>query len=649
MIPKTTVDQIIDSARIEEVIEDFVNLKRRGVNMIGLCPFHDEKTPSFTVSPAKNIYKCFGCGKGGFPVNFIMDHENMGYVEALKYLANKYNITIEEEEVREEDIQARHLADSLYIINEFTKNYFTDQLLNTDEGKSVGLGYFKERGYGESTIKKFDLGYANSIPDDLISLAKSKNYNIDHFGTLGLATKNNIDFFRSRVMFAIHNLSGKVIAFAGRTLSSDKKVPKYMNSPESEIYNKSKSLYGLYFAKTAIRKANACIMVEGYTDVITLHQYGIENVVASSGTSLTSGQIHLVKRYTNTMKIIYDGDPAGIKAALRGVDLVLEQGMDVKIIMLPEGEDPDSFMKLKGTSGFTQYMNDEEKDFLFFKSELLLNEAGNDPIQRTLVMKDIIGSIAKIPDQMKRAVYLQESARMLNISEQILITETNKVIQNDEKRRNIDNRRSQSNTDSELRPVSNSDDQIPATQAKKVLLNDDPQEKDIIRIIVNLGDKLYNEEKQITVAAYIIANIREDIDKFENELYRKMITLAINAIDRGESVTPELYANQSDENIRNLTVELMADPYTYADWEKKGVILQTQKLPDLNFERDSYQSILRFKLAKIKKFIEIVENKIKAYSQEDQASEDYILNIKVLQKLLAERNTIAKELQTIVF
>lgn len=665
MIDKSTVDQILEAARVEEVVEDFVNLKRRGVNMIGRCPFHDEKTPSFTVSPSKNIYKCFGCGEGGFPVNFVMTHENMSFPEALRYLAKKYNIEIQEKEVSAEEMAARQVADSLYIVNDYAKSYFQNQLFNTDEGKSVGLSYFKNRGFLESTIKKWNLGYTNADRDDFSRAAIAKYYKKEHLKTLGLMSRNDIDFFRSRVMFAIHNLSGKVIAFGGRTLSSDKKIPKYMNSPESEIYNKSRSLYGLYFAKTAIRKADECIMVEGYTDVITLHQNQVENVVASSGTSLTSGQIHLVSRYTSNMKIIYDGDPAGIKAALRGVDLVLEHDMNVKIVMLPTGEDPDSFMKAKGTEGFRQYLADNEKDFLFFKIELLMADAGNDPIKKTIVMKDIVGSIAKIPDQLKRAVYLQETSRVLNVDESILLSETGKIIKKDLKKKDIEHKRQQNKRNSspslsvasqdgeeEFYPMD--DGEAPPSSgfvgpSAAPVLDDEYQEKDIIRILVNHGTLIYDDENNITVGQHIIANIRDDIDKIDNPLYKDMLEMAISAIDRGDTVTAELYANTQDTNMSNIVVELMADPYTYADWEQKGVFLQTQKPPEENQVRDTDQAILRFRLVKIKKLIDLVEKEIRGFGVAQNASEEFMLNMKVLQKLKDERNTIAKELNAVIF
>ena len=666
MIDKATVDQILEAARVEEVVEDFVNLKRRGVNMIGRCPFHDEKTPSFTVSPSKNIYKCFGCGEGGFPVNFVMTHENMSFPEALRYLAKKYNIEIQEKELTAEELASRQIADSLYIVNDYARSYFENQLFNTDEGKSVGLSYFKSRGFLESTIKKWNLGYTNADRDDFTRSAIAKYYKKEHLKTLGLMSRNDIDFFRSRVMFAIHNLSGKVIAFGGRTLSNDKKIPKYMNSPESEIYNKSKSLYGLYFAKQAIRKADECIMVEGYTDVITLHQNHVENVVASSGTSLTSGQIHMVSRYTSNMKIIYDGDPAGIKAALRGVDLVLEHDMNVKIVMLPTGEDPDSFMKAKGTDGFKQYLADNEKDFLFFKIELLMADAGNDPIKKTIVMKDIVGSIAKIPDQLKRTVYLQETSRVLKIDESILLSETAKIIKKDLKKKDIDFRREQSrknpsaplniastNGDEEFFPMDDGGEMPPmggdiSQSSGKILVDDEYKEKDIIRVLVNMGNSLYDKENDISVGEYIVANIREDIDKIDNPLYKTMLEMAINAIDRGDKVTAELYANHEDIDMSNVTVELLATPYSYADWESKGVFLQTQKPPEQNFVKDCDQALLRFKLAKIKKHLKLVEKRLQSYDVNLNGTEDYLLNIKVKSKLLEERNNIAKKLGTVV-
>ena len=428
MISQKSVQEIIETAKIEDVVQDFVSLKRRGVNLIGLCPFHNEKTPSFTVSPAKNIFKCFGCGQAGNPVGFLMEHENYSFPEALRWLAAKYGIEIEETETTQEAREEQQLFDSLYLVNQFARDYYQDQLFNTDLGKSVGLGYFKRRGFREETIKKFGLGYAPAGRDLFTRQAVGKGYNIELLRKLGLTTQYDRDFFRGRVMFTIHNLSGKVIGFGGRILQKDVKAPKYINSPETEIYNKSKVLYGAYFAKKSIRKEGECILVEGYTDVISLHQAGIENVVASSGTSLTVEQIRLIKRYTPNVKIIYDGDIAGVKAALRGLDLVLEQGMNVKVVLLPEGEDPDSYLQSVGATAFKEYIDQQAQDFILFKAKVLLKEAGDDPVKKAGVIKDIVDSIAKIPDPIIRGLFVRECAKVVGVEEELLVAETNKRV-----------------------------------------------------------------------------------------------------------------------------------------------------------------------------------------------------------------------------
>jgi DNA primase len=437
MISQKSIEDIIQTAKIEEVIDEFVNLKRRGVNMIGLCPFHDEKTPSFTVSPSKNIYKCFGCGKAGGPITFLRDHEGYSFQEALRYLAKKYNIEIEERTYSPEEKQTIETRDSYYLVNEFAKDFYQKQLFETDEGKSIGLSYFKKRGFREATIRKFNLGYAGSVRDGLTQAATMAQYNNEHLEALGLTNKYGKDFFWSRVMFTIHNLSGKVIAFAGRTLSSDKKVPKYVNSPETEIYNKRKTLFGLYHAKQAIRKYDECLLVEGYTDVISLHQSGIENVVASSGTSLTEDQVRLIKRYTPNIKVLYDGDPAGIKAALRGLDIIIAQDMNVRLVLLPDGEDPDSYLKSAGSTIFKEYLEDKAKDFVLFKAELLTKEAEGDPIKKASMIKDIVASIALVQDPLKRSVYVQHCSQLLQIGEPVLTNEVNKSIRGNLKKKAI--------------------------------------------------------------------------------------------------------------------------------------------------------------------------------------------------------------------
>jgi DNA primase len=648
LIPQKTVDQILSTAKIEEVVEDFLNLKRRGVNMLGLCPFHDEKTPSFTVSPTKNIYKCFGCGKAGNPVSFIMEHEGSSYPEALKYLANKYNIEIEEKQFSPEDLKEKQLVDSYFLVNEFAKDHFVENLFNTDEGKNIGLSYLKSRGFRESTIRKFQLGFTVLDSKDLTKKAKEKLYNIELLKALGLTTKSDYDFFRERVMFTIHNVSGKAIGFGGRTLKSEKTIPKYINSIESEIYNKRKTLYGLYFAKTSIRKEDNCILVEGYTDVISLSQGGVENVVASSGTSLTREQILLIKRYTPNITIIYDGDQAGIKAALRGMDLILEQDMNVKLVLLPEGEDPDSFMKSKGHEGFSTYLTENAKDFILFKTDLILQEAGNDPIKKANLLKDIVESIAKIPDMIKRSIYIQECSLILGVEEQVLISTTNSIIKKEINSRYQEQERSKFNeiikSEGNL-PDDTSNNLVLPSQAQPTLFNDEPQERDIVRIIVTLGDKIYDEDTNITVAQYIINNLEGVLESFENPLYQKMINIVIELLNQNKKVSPEIFLNSKDNNIQKTAIDFLAVPTSNADWESKGIYLQTQKIPEENFIKDSFQAILRFKLKKVVKYIAEIENTIKSSDPDSPEIEKYI---KVLQHLMEERNQVAANLNTVV-
>jgi len=640
LIPPKTIEEIKSTAKIEEVVEDFLNLKRRGVNMLGLCPFHDEKTPSFTVSPSKNIYKCFGCGRAGDSVSFIMDHEGYSYTEALRYLAKKYSIPIEEQQLTPELLNEKLIVDSYYLINEYAKNQFSENLFSSSEGKNIGLSYFKSRGYVESTIKKFDLGYALSDGKDFISKALKSNYKKEYLESLGLASKSGYDFFRERVMFTIHSISGKPIGFAGRTLKSDKSQPKYINSPESEIYNKRKVLYGLYFAKTAIRKEDECILVEGYTDVISLHQAGIENVVASSGTALTIEQIKLVKRYTENILIIYDGDSAGINAALRGLDLILEQGLNVKLVLLPTGEDPDSSVKNMGYEKFKQYLADHAEDFILFKTRIMLEEAGNDPIKRTRLIKDIVDSISKIPDTLKRSVYIQECSRRLNVDEEILVKSTNSKIRSE-----IKNRQKQSNPDMDYNEeTALIDKQYAVSQTDRYTKGDEFQELDIIRILVTLGHKIYDEESNTTVAEYVLANLNGILDNFDNELYQRVVNYVLETTKNGRNLVPNDFITHEDEPLKNLAITLLSEEYSYASWENKGVMLQTQKPPDENFIKDSYQAILRFKLKKVLSSLEKIEKEIN--TTED--TEKLKTLIQVFNHLQQERNQVARELNTVV-
>ena len=441
MIDQPTIDRILDAANIVDVVSEFVTLRKRGINYVGLCPFHTDKTPSFYVSPAKNICKCFACGEGGTAVHFIMKHEQLNYFVALRYLANKYNIEILERELTDKEKQRKSDRESMLIVNSWAQQYFTTQLYEHVEGKTVGLRYFAERGFREDTIRKFQLGYSLDKRDALYKEATKNGYKKEFLEKTGLVIAYDNggvnDRFRGRVIFPVHTLSGKVVAFGGRVLKKDEKTAKYVNSPESEIYHKSNELYGIYFAKQAIVKEDRCFLVEGYTDVISMHQAGIENVVASSGTALTQGQIRLIHRFTSNITVLYDGDAAGIKAALRGIDLLLEDGMNVKVVLLPDGEDPDSFARKHNASQFSEFIKQSETDFIRFKTRLLLDDAGTDPIKRSALITDIIRTVAIIPDNIARSIYIRECSAMMEIDEQVLLNEVNKIRLSKEERQNM--------------------------------------------------------------------------------------------------------------------------------------------------------------------------------------------------------------------
>ncbi len=430
MIDQATIDKIMAATDIVDVVSDFVSLRRRGANYWGLCPFHDDRSPSFSVSPSKGVCKCFSCGKGGSAIHFIMEHEQLSYYEALKYLAKKYNIEVHEKELTDEERQKRSERENMFVINTFAQEFFSKSLLETDEGRSVGLAYFKERGFNEDIIRKFGLGYSPEKRDALAVEAQKRGYKIDYLLKTGLCREGQngriYDLFSGRVMFPVYSVSGKVVAFGGRILKSGVKISKYFNSPESDIYHKSDELYGIYQAKRAIEKERRCYLVEGYTDVLSMHQSGIENVVASSGTALTHGQIRLIHRFTDNITVLYDGDAPGIKASLRGIDLLLQEGLNIKVVLLPDGEDPDSFAKSQSAESFTRYIKEHETDFIRFKTQLLLEDAGEDPIKRAAIISNIVESISLIPDAIVRSVYVQECSRLLQIDEQILLSELNK-------------------------------------------------------------------------------------------------------------------------------------------------------------------------------------------------------------------------------
>ena len=606
MIDQATVDKIIDSANILEVVSDFVTLRKRGVNYIGLCPFHDEKTPSFSVSPSKGICKCFSCGKGGSSVHFIMEHEQLSYYEALKYLAKKYNIEIEERELSDEEKQIKSDRESMLIVNSFAQEYFTNILFQHAEGRSVGLAYFHERGFRDDIIRKFALGYSLEQRDALAAEARKKGYKEEYLLKTGLCLEGQngsiSDRFRGRVIFPVFSLSGKVLAFGGRILKKNDKLAKYVNSPESEVYHKSNELYGIYQAKQSIVKNDNCFLVEGYTDVLSMHQAGIENVVASSGTSLTPGQIRLIHRFTNNITVIYDGDAAGIKASLRGIDLILKEGMNIKVVLLPDGDDPDSFAKKQSASSFTEYIKSHEVDFIRFKTNLLLESAGNDPIKRAELISDIVQSIAIIPDTIIRSVYTKECSRLMEISEEVLLREINKIKLNQLQNSTPPNKKPETESPASLQTATDGTatdttttvtepDSPTYTQPKRVPSPLDPFERTLIKYMIRYGfqdlfsatDEETGETKIWKVTSYILSDLQNDEIEFQHPLYKKIIA-EINSVfeQEGEHLTRYFLAHP-DAEISGLAVNLVSEKYQLSKIHTKFQTIESEesRLPDL--------------------------------------------------------------------
>ena len=576
MIIRETIDKIMETARIEEVVGDFVHLKKRGTSLIGNCPFHGEKTPSFHVSVSKGIYKCFGCGKGGDSVRFIMEHEKYSYPEALKFLANKYNIEVEETVETAQDLEAQNAKESLYVVSQFAANFFENQLWNEQEGKAIGLSYFKERGFREDIIKKFNLGYSPDVWDALTQDAISNKHAEEYLEKTGLAIRNDkgklYDRFRGRVMFPIHNFTGRVIGFGGRTLKTDKNVPKYVNSPESDIYHKSNVLYGLFHAKKAIRDLDNCYLVEGYADVLSVHQAHIENVVASSGTSLTIEQIRLIGRFTQNVTILYDGDAAGIKASLRGLDMILEEGLNVKMVSFPVGDDPDSYMHKVGAGAFKTYIEENRQDFILYKANILLAEGGNDPIKRAGIIRDIVESIAKIPDHIKASVFIRECSNLLQIEERVLLSELNTMRAAKLKKGSQQNRAPQAQFQ-DMPPDNlfddNADPEV-SLATENTVDNDDLQEQEIVRLLLAFGHELANWEKvdNMYVGSFIIQNLSDVI--FENKLCKKIIDHYRLEIENGHLPTANQFIKNEDHDIADLAITLSTSPYTLSEnWYNK--------------------------------------------------------------------------------
>jgi len=581
LIPRNTVASILEAARIEEVVGEFVSLKRRGSNLIGLCPFHQEKTPSFTVSPSKGIFKCFGCGKAGDSARFVMEHEHYSYPEALRYLAKKYNIEIEEHEPTAEELVAQNARERMFNVNTFAQQYFSQALFETEEGRSIGLSYFKERDFREATIKKFQLGY-NPDGRDIFSKHAIKNgYSIEALLQTGLSTGNEerfYDRFQARVIFPIHNLTGKVIGFGGRIIQSDKSKAKYLNSPESEIYNKSKTLYGIYFAKNAISRLDQCLLVEGYTDVISMHQAGIENVVASSGTSLTIDQIRLVRRYTQNITMLYDGDKAGISASLRGTDMILEEGMNVRVVVLPEGEDPDSFVRKNRTTDVETFIQKQSKDFISFKTDMLLKESADDPIKKAGLVKEIVHTISLIPDPIYRTVYIKECSRMLDVAENTLMNELNKLLRQKLKK-------DLGNAIPEPTP-----EQQPQQEEAKSPEEDLPpgyhQERELVKLLLHYADEQITQETQDeegfpvqyseSLAAYVINDLKNDQLRFQDATHQKILDIFAHSLNEGKIPETHVFISSPEPDIAMLSSDLLSSPYELHDWKRKNIFVKTE-------------------------------------------------------------------------
>ncbi|MCG1037284.1 DNA primase [Polaribacter sargassicola] len=607
MISRSSIDRIFESARVEEVIGEFVQLKKAGSNFKGLSPFTDEKSPSFMVSPVKQIWKDFSTGKGGNSVSFLMEHEHYSYPEALRWLAKKYNIEIEETEQTSEEKEQMNERESMFMVSNFAKDYFNNVMLNTNKGKAIGLSYFKERGFTDETIKKFDLGYCIDEWDNFTNAALAKGYDLKYLASTGLTiVKENKQFdrFKGRVMFPIHSMSGRILGFGGRILTADKKAAKYLNSPESDIYHKSKILYGIYQAKKEIAKQDNCFLVEGYTDVISFNQSGVENVVASSGTALTSDQIRLINRLTKNITVLFDGDAAGIRASIRGIDLILEQGMNVKVVQFPDGEDPDSFAKSHSNTELKEYLENSTQDFINFKVSLLLKDSNNDPIKKAGVIRDIVTSISKIPDGIQREVYVQECSRIMDISERVLFSELAQLLKKGLQEKSKRAQKTQLNStqqDPNQPPPEYFAEQeqtkmgvvkggkistqkidqlsILETEIIRILLLYGNEEVEFLEEVIEVNDsgkeEITTRKYQNLVSAEIYVHLQDDEIEFSNEVFQEIYAEIIHQLNQYEKLEMDGLVNHKNPEIRNIVTSILMDEENpnmrLSDWERQNI------------------------------------------------------------------------------
>lgn len=643
-ISKQTTEKVRERADIEEVVGDYVPLKKKGQNLWACCPFHNEKSPSFSVSPAKQIYKCFGCGKAGDPIQFLMDVEGIGFNEAIKHLAQKYGIEIEEDrQMSPEAIVAHNERESLYIVLNFAKEFFVKNL-QTEEGKSIGLSYFKERGFSPSIIEKFDLGYALDAWDKMLIAAEAAGHSKELLMKAGLILQKEgdanrfYDRFRGRVTFTIHNLGGKPIGFGARILTNDKKQPKYINSPETEVYHKSDILYGIFQAKKSIREQDNCYLVEGYTDVISLHLAGIENVVASSGTSLTENQIKLIKRFTDNITVLYDGDAAGIKASLRGIDMILEGGLNVKAVVFPDGEDPDSYARKVGSSAFQQYLKEKAVDFISFQIGLYAEEAAKDPIKYAELVKQVVQSLSKIPDPIIRSVFIKKSSSLLEMDEDILMTELNKILLKSQKDQFFKEKRAEEEPSIPIETL------LPVTKEETSNLQlIQLQEREMLRLLVNYGFEMVSEE--LSVCEYLLQET-EDLT-FETPVFNKILVIFKDALKQGLLPQPAYFLEIEDSEIKREVINLITPKYELSTlWESRFQIFTTHEADDL--AKTVYDNILHLKKKVIKKLLEEARDQIKKAEMNKGTEEEVSEKVRIYMELKNYQVAIDKQLGIVI-
>ncbi|MBQ6987558.1 MAG: DNA primase [Alistipes sp.] len=660
MIDHATIDRIFAAADIVDIVGDYVTLKRKGANYQACCPFHNEKTPSFVVSPTKGMFKCFGCGKGGNAVTFIMEQENVSYPEALKIVAKRYGIEVEEREQTEEEVRRNNDRESMFALNGWAAEYFSKYLLANPEGKSIGLSYFSQkRGFTDATIKKFGLGFCSAEGDAMSQAALAAGYKEEFLLSTGLALKSERDGrlrdrFRDRVMFPVHNISGRVVAFGGRTLRTDKSVAKYQNSPESEIYSKKRELYGLYFAKKAIQQMDFAIMVEGYTDVISMHQAGVENVVASSGTSLTVEQIQLLHRFTRNITVIYDGDAAGLKASLRGIDLILKEGMNVRVVLLPAEDDPDSFARSHTAEEVQTYIRENEEDFLTFKAKLLLRDAGRDPIKRAEIISDMVQSIILVPDTIQRSVFTNECARIMDVDENILISEVarKRAIQSGDRETEEFIRREQAKIRREQQMATTAD----ATTLQRPLSagsSEDALEREIIKYLLKAGHKNFEVKEHynvisINIADEIFRNLDEDNIVFSNRVYNILLSTYREhwqELGVGVEVGAQYFVNHPDPEVCNAAVDILTSDDNYVPsniWQRKDVHVESE---EEILSAGVPKAIMLYRSKVVERMIKVQLERLKDKALSEQEEAECIKQLDVLNKVKA---ALAKESQRLI-